>query len=392
MLPEKRRKTLFYVAAGAEIIAHAVDAAALTLEPLSSITAPEAVQYAWPHPRLPLLYVGFSNRSISSHDDRHGVQLYRLGGQAGELSPVGEPVFLASRPIHLTLDPTGRFLLVAYNMPSALSVHVLAEDGTIGDEVRQMAPVDSGIYAHQVRVAPSGDLVVLSARGNDTSLGVAGDPGALHVFRFQNGQLSALARVTEGDGLEFGPRHVDFHPERPFLYVSMERSNQLLAYHVGQDGISPRPLFVRDTALQCARSKAPVQYLGPIHLHPDGRHLYLVNRSDSTRDFGPFKVHAEGENTVACFVLDPATGEPKLVQTIDTQSFHCRSFAIHPEGRMLITAAVAPLAVQEGEGSRLIPAGLTVFRVEEDGTLTFARKYDMDTGGRPLFWCGMISF
>ncbi|MBC9178737.1 lactonase family protein [Pseudoroseomonas ludipueritiae] len=390
-MPEREGKAAFYAAVGAEIIAHTVDAAELTLERLSSVMVPEAVQYAYPHPRLPLLYVGFSNRPTSPRDDRHGVQVYRINRLTGALSPIGTPVFLASRPIHLTVDPTGHFLLVVYNTPSALTVHRLAKDGTIGGEVQQAVPVDAGIYAHQVRVAPSGRLVVLSARGNDAGADIAGDPGALRVFRFQDGQLSPLAMVTEGGGLEFGPRHVDFHPDRPWLYVSMERSNQLLTYHVGEEGISPRPLFVRDTALQWARSKAPTQYLGPIHLHPDGRHLYLVNRSDSTRDFGTDKVHAEGENTVACFTLDLTSGEPKLVQTIDTQSFHCRTFAIHPQGRMLVTAAVAPLAVQEGEGSRLVPAGLTVFRVEEDGTLSFARKYDMETSGRPLFWCGMAS-
>lgn len=390
MFPDERGRTALYTAAGAEIVVYAPDAAALTLEPLSSIMVPEAVQYAWPHPRLPLLYVGFSNRSTSSRDDRHGLQTYTIDRQTGALSPAGGPVFLASRPIHLTLDPAGRFLLVTYNMPSALTVHALAEDGALGAEVRQAVPVHVGIYAHQARVAPSGRLVVLSARGNDVGPDTAGDPGALYVFRFQSGQLSPLATVTESNGLEFGPRHVEFHPQQPWLYVSMERSNQVLTYHVGEEGISAKPIFIRDTALQCARSKAPAQYLGPIHLHPDGRHLYLINRSDSMRDFGAGKVHAEGENTVACFSLDLATGEPKLLQAIDTQSFHCRTFAIHPQGRMLVTAAVAPLAIQEGQRSRLVAAGLTVFRVEEDGTLGFVRKYDIHTGGHPLFWCGMV--
>jgi 6-phosphogluconolactonase len=391
MLSDTDQGIILFSVVGAEIVTYAVNAASLALNPLSSVIAPEAVQYIWRHPRLPLLYAGFSNRTTSPDDDRHGVQVYQVDQESGALSCFGEPAFLASRPIHLTLDPSGRFILVAYNMPSAVTVHALLENGFIGQEVRQELPVDTGIYAHQVRAAPSGNLVVLSARGNDPGPGSPADPGSLHVFRFQEGQLSPLAVVTEGNGLQFGPRHVEFHPSRPWLYVSMERSNQLLVYGVGEDGITPRPLFVRDTALQCARSKAPVQYLGPIHLHPDGRHLYLVNRSDSMRDFAGAKVHADGENTVACFTLDPATGEPKLIQTIDTQSFHCRTFAIHPNGRMLVTAAVAPLAVREGEGIRIVPAGLTVFRIEQDGTLTFARKYDIEASGRPVFWCGMVS-
>jgi 6-phosphogluconolactonase (cycloisomerase 2 family) len=370
---------------------HAVDVDVLTLTPGSTIAAPEPVQYAWAHPRLPLLYVAFSNRGTSPQYDRHGIVAYQVDRVTGALSPFGDPVELASRPIHITTSPDAGFLLVAYNMPSAITVHQLGEDGALGREVRQASPVDAGIYAHQVRVAPSGRLVVLSTRGNDAVSGGAGDPGALKVFGFQDGQLSTLASVAEGDGLGFGPRHVDFHPREPWMYVSMERSNQLLIYRVEETGIGATPAFICDTVLQHARRMAPIQFLGPIHLHPDGQHVYLVNRSDSTRDFRGGKVHDEGENSVACFTLDPASGEPKLIQTIDIQGFHGRTFAIHPGGRMLVTAAVAPMAVQQGDHVRIVPAGLTVFAVAPDGTLRFARKYNIDTNGRPVFWCGMVA-
>jgi 6-phosphogluconolactonase (cycloisomerase 2 family) len=391
MSHEGEGRVVLYTAVGAELTAYAVDVDALTLTPGPTVLPPEAVQYAWAHPRLPVLYVAFSNRGTSPRDDRHGVAAYRIDRATGALSAFGDPVELASRPIHITLSPDAGFMLAAYNMPSALTVHRLGEDGAVGQEVRQAAPVDAGIYAHQVRVAPSGRLVVLSTRGNDPGPSGAGDPGALKVFGFQDGQLSALSSVTEGDGLGFGPRHVDFHPREPWMYVSMERSNQLLVYRVEEAGIGATPAFTRDTALQHARSKAPAQFLGPIHLHPGGRHVYLVNRSDSTRDFQGGKVHDQGENSVACFALDASSGEPRLIQTIDIQGFHGRTFAIHPAGRMLVTAAVAPLAVQQGDGARVVAAGLTVFAVERDGLLRFARKYDIKAAGRPVFWCGMVA-
>ena len=36
------------------------------------------------------------------------------------------------------------------------------------------------------------------------------------------------------------------------------------------------------------------------------------------------------------------------------------------------------------------PAGLSVFRVGNDGKLTFARKYDVDVGDKLMFWMGMV--
>lgn len=390
MLPENAGGTALYVAIGADIITYAVDDQTLTLAPRSTVTAPEAVQYIWAHPRLSLLYVAFSNRGTSSRDDRHGVAVYRIDQHNGALTEFRLPIMLDSRPIHLTIAPSGLFMLVAYNMPSALTVHRLDDDGTVGAEVAQHEALDTGVYAHQVLVAPSGRLVVLSTRGNDPGT-TSGDPGALKIFRFEDGQLSSTASISHGDELSFGPRHVDFHPAAPWLYVSLERGNQLLVYEVKGDSIADAPSFVRNTALQHGRSSAPVQYLGPIHLHPHGHTVYLVNRSDSTRPFAGGRVHDTGENSVACFALDPATGKPSLIQTIDTQGYHCRTFAVHPGGRMLVAAAVAPMAVQDGMSTRVVAAGLSVFGMEQDGTLRFVRKYDLDAAGGPVFWCGFVS-
>jgi hypothetical protein len=37
-----------------------------------------------------------------------------------------------------------------------------------------------------------------------------------------------------------------------------------------------------------------------------------------------------------------------------------------------------------------MPAGLSVFRIGQDGKLTFARKYDIDVGPFTQWWTGMI--
>jgi 6-phosphogluconolactonase len=39
---------------------------------------------------------------------------------------------------------------------------------------------------------------------------------------------------------------------------------------------------------------------------------------------------------------------------------------------------------------RTVAAGLSVFRIGDDGKLTFARKYDVDVGDKLMFWMGMV--
>jgi len=46
--------------------------------------------------------------------------------------------------------------------------------------------------------------------------------------------------------------------------------------------------------------------------------------------------------------------------------------------------------VRDGDAVRTIPAGLSVLRVGDDGKLTFVRKYDVDVGGKTMFWMGMV--
>jgi 6-phosphogluconolactonase len=40
---------------------------------------------------------------------------------------------------------------------------------------------------------------------------------------------------------------------------------------------------------------------------------------------------------------------------------------------------------------RTVAAGLSVFRIGDDGKLTFVRKYDIDVGDKLMWWMGMVA-
>lgn len=91
---------------------------------------------------------------------------------------------------------------------------------------------------------------------------------------------------------------------------------------------------------------------------------------------------------VAVFSINPTTGEPTLIQNIDAHTNHLRTFAIDPSGRLMIAASIAPMAMRDGS---TLTAGLIVYRVGDDGKLTFVRKYDVDTGRFLQFWSGIVT-
>jgi DNA-binding beta-propeller fold protein YncE len=145
-------------------------------------------------------------------------------------------------------------------------------------------------------------------------------------------------------------------------------------------------MFIRNS-LADRSNHGPSQMAGAIHVHPNGRFVYQTNRNSGLEEIDGKMVFNGGENNVAVFSIDPASGEPTLIQNIDVQTNHPRTFAIDPSGRLLITASIQPIALRDGS---TLSAALTLFRIGAEGRLTFARKYEVDTGRFMQFWTGVI--
>jgi len=391
-------KVVLYAAVGAELTQYDVDLDGAALIKRGSLMLPANVQEAALHPSKKYLYVAWSNGGSSGlppgspapSGSQHGLTAFRIDPVSGALLQHGQPASLPSRPIYATTDVPGTHILAAYNDPSGLTVHRIEPDGTIGTQVRQPAALDVGIYGHQVRVDPSNDMVILVTRGNGPTATKPEDPGALKLFDYKDGVLANRLSIAPGGGFNFQVRHLDFHPSRKWVFVSLERQSKLDVYQKLKDGtLSREPLFVKDTLADPGNVR-PGQALGTIHMHPNGKFVYLANRASGTVDFNGKPVFAGGENNIAVFAINQDTGEPALIQNIDTRGIHTRTFALDPSGRILVAANMMQLAVRNKDEVSEVPASLAVFRVRSDGKLEFARKYDLNVGSRNLFWMGIV--
>src|SRR5437016_633705 len=291
----KSGRVVLYASVGSELAHYDVDVGSATLVKRAFVTVPDNVQYAWPHPSSQYLYVAWSNGSGADH---HGVSAFRIDA-TGALRPLGKPVSLAARPVHITIDIPGTHLLVAYNDPSGVTVHGLAPDGTILSAVKQTAALDFGIYGHQVRVDPSDHMVILVTRGNGPARGKPEDPGALKVFSYKNGMLANRASIAPNKGYGFQPRHLDFDTSGNWVFVSLERQNKLQVYKRMPDGtLGSEPLFTKDSLTERGAGRSG-QAAGTVHVHPRGGFLYQANRAGGTMEFQGKRVFSGGENAIA---------------------------------------------------------------------------------------------
>lgn len=393
MAASAANRIALYASVGPELTHYDVDVEAATLTRRGAVALPANVHYCWPHASRPILYVASSDSASGIGGpvgQNHHVTALAIDPATGALAPHGAAIPLPTRPIHMTTDIPSEYILVAFSNPSGLNVYRINHDGTPGPEVEQPDFIDPGIYGHQVRVRPDNRKVILVARGHDATTAKPEEPGALKVFDYRNGQLTDEVSIAPNGGYGFGPRHLDFHPTQPWVYVSLERQNRLDMFAFHDTTLLATAIYQKGTLAEPDNIRGR-QAVGTVKIHPNGRFVYVANRASSTTEEGGKRVFVGGENTLAVFALDPETGEPNAIQHVDTRGIHCRNFHIDPSGRLLVASHIMGLPVRQDGATRFVPACLSLFRIGDDGKLGFVRKYDVEVGDKQMFWMGMVA-
>jgi 6-phosphogluconolactonase len=164
----------------------------------------------------------------------------------------------------------------------------------------------------------------------------------------------------------------------------VERQNELHVYRHRGGVIEESPVQVLSTLAPGKRPAFP-QYAGAVHVHPNGRFVFVANRDDPHP--GAEASHMTGDNTMAVFAIDARTGRASRPRHFETDAFHVRTFSQH--GRWLVAASQGDVVLDKGlAGARVVPSSLGVFRVGADGALSPAHQMSLPSGGSMLFWCG----
>ncbi len=382
--------TIIYAALGRVLYVFACSPAGL--ECLQTTVLPRKVQYGWPTRDRRLLYLA-SSGPVGAAGPAHHLHVLDVAPD-GRLNLRPGSIEMENRPIHLTLDAGERHLLVACCDPPEVMVHRLSADGAIGPEVARLGP-ELGTTVHQVRVTPAGGVAVVPACAHHPTGAV---PGQLDLFRYRDGSLTPLQRIgadpdraapwlgVKHGAHGFSPRHVDFHPDRPWMYLCVETQGEVWLYDYDEDGISARPRHIADTLEGAVRGPS-AQMASAIHVHPYGRFLYVGNRAKDTVDFGGQQVFAGGVNDVAIFALDAADGTPRLIGRVETGGIFPRTMGISDCGRWLVVGNEMPGLIRNGDGIRQVWPGLVLFAVDEgDGQLTPVARHDLPGTDDVCFW------
>jgi 6-phosphogluconolactonase len=244
-------------------------------------------------------------------------------------------------PCYLSLDRTGRHLLVANYGGGSVAVLAVGTDGALGPATAfvQHSGVDAA-RAHSIDVDAANRFAIAADLGLDR----------VFVYRFDpaRGALTAndppLVALEPGDG----PRHVALHPGGRFAYVLNELSMTLTAMRYDPDRgalTATQTVSSLPDGVGVAGDFSGAEVLS----HPGGRFLYASNR---------------GHDTIGVFAIDEAEGTLRLVEHVSTRGRTPRGFGIDPGGAYLLAAnqssdSVVVFRIDPGTG-RLTPTGQAI--------------------------------
>ena len=257
----------------------------------------------------------------SAHGDGTQATAYQIDPSTGRLTVLNQQPTRGRNGVHLAIDASGRFLVVANYATGTVAVLPINQDGSLA-AAADLATLSGtpgphrtqqeSSHPHHCPFDRSGRVIVVPDKGLDK----------IFVFRLD----AARGKLVSGNPPDVAsragaaPRHVDFHPTKPYAYVINELDSTIATYELDPDRGALKALQVVTTM--------PSSYTGnnsgaEIAVAPSGRFVYGSNR---------------GHDSIAIFAIDQSSGLLTSIGWEPTQGKTPRYFSLDPSGTHLYAA------------------------------------------------------
>lgn len=305
---------------------------------------------------------------------------FRFNPATGEGRQISCAPTFCTNPAYLTLDQTGRYLVVAHHAThsyvtkigrdhlgkycpvvefddSLVELFAVNEDGTIGElldvakhsgygpKEKQKNP-----HPHCAVMSPSGNLFAVCDKGND----------GIYMYKIDRDNRKIVACGTPymtPPGTM--PRYCVFHPTLPYFYCNCEGADKVLAFRYDEEGrLDPLGSF---EALTEENAPPAGTHYGQqaICMHSSGYFLYDI---------------VCGAEMVAVYQIDQNDGSLTLIQNQPIGYGWARGAALSQDGRFLLAMCC--------QGNKTV-----VFHVGDDGILCpTGHEYDHTAAADAVFW------
>ena len=291
------------------------------------------------HPNHRFLYV--VNETGDYKGQKSGaVSAFSIDHATGKLTLLNQVASKGADPCYITVDKTGKFVLVANYTGGSVAVFPVLKDGKLGEASAFVQHTGHGTnperqegpHAHSIDLSPDNRFAIVDDLGLDQTI----------VYKFDAAKGSLVPNGAQFGMADAGagPRHLALHPNDKFAYVVNEMGSDVSVFAFDATAGILHPL---QTISTIPKGFAEHNDDAEIQVHPSGKFLYASNR---------------GHDSIAIFAIDQNSGTLSLIEYVPTQGKIPRSFEIDPTGSLLFA---------ENEKSN----NIVVFRIDQQtGRLT----------------------
>jgi 6-phosphogluconolactonase len=246
------------------------------------------------------------------------VSAYAIDRATARLTLLNQKPSNGGDPSYVSMDATGRYLMIANFQGGSIAVFALQSDGSIGERTAFVQHTGTNVnpdlriqaHAHSIRVDPGNRFVLVADLGLDK----------LFIYRLDSttGALQPNAPPFASVATGSGPRHTAFLPNGRDVYLINQMASTIIRF--GWDKATGA-LTQFETVSTLPEGFKGQNDVAEILVHLGGKFIYATNR---------------GYNTVAVFSVEGETGRLKLIQHISTQGKTPRNCEFDPTGRWLL--------------------------------------------------------
>lgn len=266
-------------------------------------------------------YLYAVNEDADSLNNGGMVSAYTFDKKKKQLTFINQQPSGGNHPCYITVDKTGKWVIVANYSGGSLSVTPVNEDGSLSADKKVMQHTGKGVnkerqekaHVHQTLLTDDNKYVLAADLGIDK----------LMVYDFDNATGTATANTNASVSVPAGsgPRHAAIHPSHKYVYLTEELSGTVGAFSFDN---TTGKLKLMQTI-----SAVPEGFKGTlsgadIHVSPDGKFLYASNRGEL--------------NNLVIYKIDQAIGVLSVIGFQPTLGVKPRNFSFDPSGSFLLVA------------------------------------------------------
>lgn len=272
------------------------------------------------HPNGQYLYAVQSDRTGPDGQPQGAVAAFRIDRSDGRLSPINHQSSAGAHPCHLSVDANGQWLIVANYTSGSVALLPIVEGGAVGEATDAVQHVGGSMVDPKRQAGPHAHMMSFSPQNTHAyAMDLGLDQVLIYRVDTANGKLLAEVPPAPTHG-GAGPRHLAWHPTRPYAYVINELDSTMTVYrHDPASGALTEIEHVTTLPADWTGTNYPAD----VHVSACGRHLYGTNR---------------GHDTLVHYAIDQDTGKLTMLGHEPTQGNFPRSFEIDPSGQVVLVA------------------------------------------------------